>query len=451
MRFTLALAAAIAVVPIGCAGRPAVVPATANPLMIDRAPDYHFPIQHVVIIFQENRTPDNLFQGLPGADIARSGLNDKGREVRLHAVPLTAKYDLQHEHSGFAVEYDGGKMDGWSQEHSSNDCGKQFKAVCAYGYVPRSENRPYITMAKQYAFADRMFQSNQGPSYPAHQFIISGDSVATPKSPLNVSSNPIDHGEFHGGGGGCDAPPWERVHVINRQGFQRGSVYPCFDRKVLSDLIDAKGLSWRYYQYGGGQGLWKAFDSIQHVRYGPDYRNVVSRPQAILSDIARGDLANVVWVTPQGHFSDHSGSGYGGGPAWVSAVVNAIGKSSYWDTTAIFITWDDWGGWFDHVKPPIVNSYELGFRVPLIVVSPYAKAGYVSHERHEFGSILKFTEETFALGSLGTTDARSDNLRDCFDFTQTPRRFRTIPAPPFTPDDPVGKGASPNDPSLDGD
>ncbi|HEY1655833.1 MAG TPA: alkaline phosphatase family protein, partial [Candidatus Tumulicola sp.] len=356
--------------PSGCAARSSFVPVTRNAPAFDPAAKYHFPIRHVVIIFQENRTPDNLFQGLPGADIASSGLNDRGRVVALHAVPLTAKYDLQHEHSGFVVEYDGGKMDGWSLEHSSNFCKRRDKRTCAYAYVPRSENRPYVTMAKQYAFADRMFQSNQGPSYPAHQFIVSGDSAGLPKSSLNVSSNPLDHGEFHGSGGGCDAPSWERVLLINPRGFQRATTYPCFDRPVLSDLVDAKGLSWRYYQYGLGQGLWKAFDSIEHVRYGTDYRNVVTPPQKVLNDVADGDLANVVWVTPQGHFSDHSGSGYGGGPAWVAAVVNAIGKSKYWNSTAIFITWDDWGGWFDHVKPPILNSYELGFRVPLIVVSP---------------------------------------------------------------------------------
>jgi phospholipase C len=107
-------------------------------------------------------------------------------------------------------------------------------------------------------------------------------------------------------------------------------------------------------------------------------------------------------------------------------VVNAIGNSQYWNDTAIFITLDDWGGWYDHVKPPQYNAYELGFRVPLIVVSPYARPGYVSHVQHEFGSILKFIEGTFALGSLGYTDARADDLSDCFDFTQAPLTFRTI-------------------------
>jgi phospholipase C len=109
--------------------------------------------------------------------------------------------------------------------------------------------------------------------------------------------------------------------------------------------------------------------------------------------------------------------------------VNAIGKSKYWDHTAIFVTWDEWGGWYDHVKPPQYNSYELGFRVPLIVISPYAKSHYVSHREHEFGSILKFAERALGLGSLDTTDVRSDDLADCFNFSRGPRAFKKIPAP----------------------
>jgi phospholipase C len=117
------------------------------------------------------------------------------------------------------------------------------------------------------------------------------------------------------------------------------------------------------------------------------------------------------------------------GPSWVAAVVNAIGKSPYWSHTAIIITWDDWGGWYDHVPPPsVINSYEYGFRVPLIVVSPYAKHAYISHVTHDFGSILKFAEEVFDLPSLGYADARSDDLSDCFDWTQVPSAFKPITA-----------------------
>jgi phospholipase C len=118
----------------------------------------------------------------------------------------------------------------------------------------------------------------------------------------------------------------------------------------------------------------------------------------------------------------------GTGPSWVASIVNAVGNSPYWSDTAIFITWDDWGGWYDHVPPTIYDSYEYGFRVPMIVVSSYARQHYISHVDHDFGSILKFIEEKFDLGSLGFADSRADNLSDCFDFTK-PHSFRTIPAP----------------------
>jgi phospholipase C len=109
--------------------------------------------------------------------------------------------------------------------------------------------------------------------------------------------------------------------------------------------------------------------------------------------------------------------------------VNAIGHSPYWPNTVILVTWDDWGGWYDHVAPTIINSYEYGFRVPLIIISAYAKRGYVSHVHHDFGSILKFVEEVFRLPSLGYADSWADDLSDCFDYTQPFKRFRTIQAP----------------------
>jgi phospholipase C len=112
----------------------------------------------------------------------------------------------------------------------------------------------------------------------------------------------------------------------------------------------------------------------------------------------------------------------------VASIVNGIGHSDLWDSTAILVVWDDWGGWFDHVAPPQLDRMGLGPRVPFIVISPYAKRHYVSHVQHEFGSILKFTEDVFSLPRLGTTDVRSDALRDCFDFMQSPTPFTTIRA-----------------------
>jgi phospholipase C len=282
-----------------------------------------------------------------------------------------------------------------------------------------------------------MFQSNQGPSFPAHLYMISGTATDPSLFPYMVAENGENSVTGNAASAGCDAAKTTIVKTVNRvTGLLGPSPFPCFDRPALSDFLDAKGVPWRYYQSGSGAGWWHAFDAIRHVRYGPDYANVVWPSGTVLQDIASRRLAGVSWVMPADAWSDHPGKhSTTGGPVWVAAVVNAIGQSAYWNSTAIFITWDDWGGWYDHVKPPIKNAYELGFRVPLVVISPYARPRYVSKVDHEFGSILAFTEETFDIskGALGATDRRADDLRDAFDFTQKPRHFKRIAAPRFDP------------------
>ncbi|HEY2474256.1 MAG TPA: alkaline phosphatase family protein [Candidatus Cybelea sp.] len=387
-------------------------------------------IRHVVIVFQENRSVDDLFNGLRGADTVKTGLDSHNRRVSLAPISLTAPYDISHEHSAFLVERANGKLNGWDLVHSS--C--RTPARCpgpqrrAFGYVPRPEVEPYFTMAERYTFADRMFQSNEGPSFPAHQYIISGTSTLANGSQLRAASNAFK--PLGGFTGGCDSPPGSFVYVIDAAGNENQATYPCFNRTTIMDLLEQKALSWRYYQQDHGAGLWEAPDAIWHIRHSKEFTtDVVFPPKQLLKDISAGRLANVVWVTPTSEASDHGGTTNGTGPSWVATVVNAIGRSQYWNNTAIFVTWDDWGGWYDHVPPPSYNSYELGFRVPLIVISPYAKQRYISQKQHEFGSILKFIEVTFGLPSLGTTDVRSDDLSDCFDFGGAPRRFVPIEAP----------------------
>ncbi len=393
-------------------------------------------IEHVVIIFQENRSTDNLFHGLPNADTANTGTNSLGQTITLSQVDLAESFDLDHSHGSFVKMYDNGKMDGadlipvYCPPNNPN---------CAppnpqFTYVNPSEVQPYFQMAQTYTFGDRMFQTNQGPSFPAHQFIISGTSAPTATSNLFAEDN------LNGGStAGCIALPGTTVTMIDATSGQTTSQYPCFDHPTLTDLLDGKGLSWRYYAAKIGT-IWTGPNAIQHmcvpqtqggqlVCTGGPWNNVIVPETTILNDISNGALADVSWVTPDGAESDHPDSNNGSGPSWVASIVNAIGNSSYWANTAIFITWDDWGGFYDHVAPNVINQYEYGFRVPLIVVSPYAKPGHVSHVTHDFGSILKFIEETYSLGSLGYADAAADDLSDCFDFNQTPLQFHTVAAP----------------------
>jgi phospholipase C len=427
-RLLLCLCAAIGIVSSGCSGERTNSSGSLLPLSAQNSVS-NPRIGHVVIIVQENRTPDNLFQGLPGADIATSGLNSHGQRVPLRPIELQSKIDLDHTHRGFEREYNGGKMNGFDREHGG--CGNGPCAppqVRAYSYVRQEDVAPYFTMARRFTFGDRMFQSNEGPSFPAHQYIISGTSTPRVGSRYRASENPGGSARVNEQKGGCDSPAGTLVKLIDKRGVETARTYPCFERPTLADLLEARGHTWRYYQQDDASGFWNAFDAIKHLWKRPDYNTHVIFPSSqVLTDIKAGNLADVTWVTPADVSSDHPGWSDGSGPSWVASVVNAVGESQYWKDTAIFIVWDDWGGWYDHVKPPVFDSYELGFRVPLIVISPYAKAHYVSHTSYEFGSILKFVERTYGLGSLASTDARAANLSDCFDFTQKPIRFRPIP------------------------
>jgi len=383
-------------------------------------------IKHIVIIVQENRTPDNLFNGFPGADTQNVGINSQGQTIAMQPGDLQTNYDLSHAHKAFVQQYDGGKMDGSDLVSVSCPSGSCLSNP-SFRYVPQSQVQPYWTMAQQYVLADRMFQTNQGPSYPAHQYLISGTSIASPASTSLVSENVGLPGIGFNTPAGCAAAAGTTVLQIDMTtGIEGNPIYPCFEHQTIMDLLDTKRVSWKYYAPSAGS-IWTAPNSIAHLRNGPDWNNVIIPETGVLSDIQNNTLSQVSWVIPNGMNSDHPKGTADTGPAWVASIVNSIGASKYWNDTAIFITWDDWGGWYDHVAPPkLYNAYELGFRVPLIVVSPFAKHGYVSHSVHEFGSILKFTEETFGLGTLGYTDARADDLLDCFDFTQPVGPFRMI-------------------------
>jgi phospholipase C len=424
-------------------------------------------IKHIVIIFQENRTPDNLFQDpnlvKEGADIASSGLDSSGNTIPLQSTSLGIDYDLSHAHSAFTAMCNLNpttnvcNMDGANNVVVSCSTGATNCPPVnpQYYYVQASDVQPYYDMAEQYTFGDHMFQTNEGPSFPAHQFIISGTSEPSVNSPLFVSENPTGvTGSTNNAG--CTAPPAETVTVIDASGSETSTppIYPCFEHPTLPDELDTAGISWRYYAPTAGS-IWTAPNAIQHL-CGPnvpppnatvcqstDWQNNVvlyttENSAPILTDIASQNLASVSWVIPTDVNSDHAGNvNATGGPSWVSAIVNAIGNSSYWSDTAIIVTWDDWGGWYDHVAPPQVilngsswgSGYVYGFRVPLIVISPYAKAGYVSQVTHDFGSILNFIEKTFNLPSLGFADAYADDLSDCFNLNQTPLTFQTISAP----------------------
>jgi phospholipase C len=434
LSLTLAAAAVAAsagssgAMPQAFRGDPALRPmVTGIPRLPLRLPakKSHGKIKHVVIIMQENRSFDDLFQGYPGANTQSYGYDSRNDKVTLAPIPLEAPYDLNHDFDSFITDCNGTgsipgtncKNNGFNNEYTG--CGRSCVDP-QYGYVPASETTTYFDMAGQYVLADNMYTSQADDSFISHQYIISAQANSSV--------------EFPRGSWGCGGGPSNTITILNSNRTFGNQQPMCWDVTTLGDELDTAGLPWRFYATNvngyDGSGLWSAYQNIHHIYYGKDWANVVNPQSKIITDVANGSLAAVTWVTPTFANSDHSGFGSNTGPQWVASVVNAIGKSKYWKSTAIFVFWDEWGGWYDHV-PPVYEDYDgLGFRVPLLIISPYAKQNYVSHVQYEHGSMLRFAEDEFGLPQMSASDTRANSpAADAFDFTQKPRPFKSFSAP----------------------
>jgi phospholipase C len=492
-------------------------------------------IKNVVVIFQENRTPDNLFHFLTPAcplppfgdglractplfvtpscyDISPCGVSNQSGvvvPVALTPVPLNEEIDPDHTHNGFEKMCD---PDPATFECRNDGAWRTSKpAGYSYAYV---DNRPvtnsdgtpgrlldpYLTFAKQYGWANFMFQTNQGPSYPAHQFMFAGTSARTAADDANstfVAEN--FNVEAYSEVAGCLAPAESLNGVVSPAPgssppdgcklYDDGSVqecpilntdmvFPtqpvgtfCYSHTSMADILDPHAITWKYYAPSAGS-IWTAPDSIKTICQpqfvdandpssglectGKEWNAHVDLKNLgtdILRDIAHCNLSRVSWVIPDGRWSDHPTLRDAYGPSWVAAVINAIGNNpkcgagtadageTYWQDTAIVLTWDDWGGWSDN-QPPIYASrlpcksmdcqadYQFGFRVPLIIVSAYTPAGYIDNMANDFGSVLRMIEGINHLpeGALGFADARSaTDLHDFFTLT-APRSYHTVPA-----------------------
>ncbi len=387
-------------------------------------------IKHVVVIIQENRSFDDMFSGFPNADTQPYGYaNENGKEVK---VTLRSRSftkgdlgDLPHGYAANIVDYDGGKMNGFYESMQKwPRPGEPF--TYPYAYLDRTDVAPYWTMAQQYVLADKMFATEWGASFTAHIDLIAAITCLNDQKTLALVDTPKVSPW------GCDAPkhPLTTTPTLNSN-LQRNvnGPFPCFTRyATLAKPLDNKHIAWRYYappldSFGD---IYSTFDAIKWVRYGSDWNNVISPQTKILLDAPK-QLVPVTWVVPTGVDSDHPGQKSDTGPSWVADIVNAIGESPSWKDTAIIVLWDDWGGFYDHVPPPQLDYLGLSFRVPMLVISPYAKKNYVSHVQYEFGSVVKFIENVFGLPSLGFTDERANGLSDAFDFSQKPRAFQKIP------------------------
>lgn len=361
-------------------------------------------IQHIIFIIKENRTYDNYFGTFPGADGATQGTISTGQVIPLGHLPDSTGRDIDHSFNAAVGGIDGGKMDKFDLNNGANVNGDYL----AYTQFQESDIPNYFTYAKNFVLGDRMFSSLTGPSFPNHLYTVGAQSGG-------VINNPAF------GNWGCDAAANTVVQVMDSNG-NLSNVFPCFDFKTLTDSLQTAGFTWKYYAPPEGQPgyVWSILNAIKHVRETALWTTNVVPETQFVTDAKNGSLPNVCWIV-SGGTSEHPPSSCCVGENWTVQQVNAVMQGSNWNSSAIFLTWDDFGGFYDHVPPPKVDNFGFGPRVPLLIISPFAKQGFVSHTQYEFSSLLKFAERRFGLSPLATRDTDANDMTDSFDFTQSPR------------------------------
>jgi phospholipase C len=402
------------------------------------------PIKHIVIIIQENRTFDNLFHGFSEtsgamANYANACPDKAGTMHALTSVPFENTFDPNNYHADFEADYDNGKNDGFYDNNAAITGASGANNGCSY--LPQTEVQPYWDMATNGALAENAFHGVTGPTYPSHLMFVAASTTYDGDPTHRV----IDSPTLASLGWGCEDPnATEKVGTLNAQGQEVPGPFPCYSVTTLADLLQMNNNSWHYYSGPvqapnspitvGGQtvttpgGNLEALASYRQIYYGSTWSTNAIQPETrVLADVTAGTLEDVTWVTPDGLNTDHVGESTAAGPQWVGAVVNAIGASQFYSSTAIFVTWDDWGGLYDHVPPPQKYApYGLGFRIPIICISPYAKHGQLIETQLEPASILRFAEETFGLPTLGREDATANSAAAMLDFTQSPAPYKVV-------------------------
>ncbi len=392
-------------------------------------PSLPTPITHVVVVVKENHTFDNYFGSVPGADGISQIVTSAGDTIT-PPVPPDQPRDLCHTHDCALMDYAGNWLDvAGASMNGDNLVYAQYREVD----LPN-----YWQYARTYTLGDRFFANVLGPSFPGHTFTLAAQVAwAEGNPPLDVS-----HPYW-----GCDEPAGETVEVEDQTTCQPKQVAPCFDIPSIPDILP-KGTDWRFY----GSNLvffseiWSMYDAIDPIRNGPLWGHVVNA-DTFDRDVDAGALPPVTWLVDQDFADEHPGySRVCDGENWTVGHLNHLMASPLWAHTAIIFTMDDFGGWYDHVQPPRqygcnpTAPYGLGFRVPLIVISPYAKAGFIFHEQAEQASIARFIERIFGVTMTLTDldpaaqDKQANDLFGAFDFTQKPLPplmldQRTCPSP----------------------
>ena len=360
------------------------------------------PIKHIVIILKENRSFDEYLGKFPGVDGATQGKTSTGQIVTLGQTPDRLPYDLGHGWGDTHTAVDGGKMDQFDLVSDGNVNG----VMLGYTQMSQSDIPNYWSYAQHFEVGDAMFSSLAGPSFGNHLYSVGATSAGVIGIPNGGAS------------WGCDAPAKSRVLVMNTKG-KITRQYPCFEFQTLGDLMESAGISWLYYAPGQNSPgyQWNTMDAVNHIRNGSLWTTNVVPEAQFIHDAQAGTLPAFSWLITAN--SEHPPASTCGGENWTVKQLNALMKGPDWNSTVVFLLWDDFGGFYDHVPPPGLDIYGLGPRVPLIIISPWVKQGVV-HTQYEFSSMLKFAETLYGLPALTQRDAQAADMLDAFNFTQTP-------------------------------
>lgn len=350
------------------------------------------PIQHIIFLVKENHTFDNYFGAFPGVNgtngIGYAKIKGVTTQIPMNAaVDAPANYD--HLWNPAHISYDNGQMDGFNL--GASNCSPA--PYSCYQEQKQAGIPNYWQYAQHYVLNDSTFSSLTGPSFPNHQFTIAGGSGQDIQHSAigNPSAQPW----------GCTAPTSTTVQLYNNS-----KVYPCFTYSNLADEMTAAGVSWKYYT-PTARYLWNALSASQQDYQNP---NATVPTSTFLTDVQNNTLPQFSWLVAPSASNEHPPNSTCVGENWTVQYLNALMASPAWASTVVFLTWDDYGGFYDHVAPPQVDALGLGFRAPMLLISPFAYAKndaanpHIGHDNLEFSSVLKLAEEVFGLPSLGRRD-----------------------------------------------
>lgn len=382
-------------------------------------------IQHTVFIIKESRSFDSYFGRFPGVNGATTGVTSSAQVVPLTAMPDVFLGATCNHWACTVQDVDGGRMDRFDIAKGTS--------LDVYVQMRERDLPNYWAYARRFTLADHYFSSVHGASFPNHLFSVAAQTGGV----MDNSSNAVS-------GTNCDGSPSGTVPVMDAQGgiTQRS---PCFDFQTLPDVLEDAGISWKYYGEGGG-----VLSTIRHIADGPLFQERIASPSQFLTDAANNELPDVSWVLPPAGASEHPPESSCQGENWTVKTLNALMKSPAWKSTVVFVAWDAFGGFYDHLPPPQVDRFGLGMRAPLIIISPYAKPGYVSHTVYEQSSVLKFVERRYHLQPLTARDAAASDMLDSFDFNQPPQD-PLILSPRQCPPEPRDMPAPRNSSGFDSD